>query len=332
MPALIAHYLFGVDALKAPELARLRDATSAPAARAAFLLGCQGPDPFFFAATTTRAPFLHSLARRMHRDHTGRTFELLRSAAARFVPADGGQRPPAGDPSRLLQAFACGMLAHYALDRCAHPYVYAMEDALCRSTPDLADAHHEVHALIESDIDVVMTAGKSGDGSVARRAVHAVFCDIDEVRAAKVALGDASAPATLAIGHAVAAVASQAYGLQAGPDDWAGALDDMRRCYRVIELADAGGSRAVGAVERRVRPHSILQALAHSGGPEAIRSMNLDHRRWSDPHSGISSSESFIDVYERSLAWYREAANSYLDGVPCIDIAAGVNHYGRSAK
>lgn len=310
MPALIAHYLFGLDALASKRCAA-GDVAASPAGRSAFLLGCQGPDPFFFAFTPPRMATKHVLGRRMHRECVAEAFESLRANVSRPTIADPG----------VARAFACGMLAHYALDRTAHPFVYALEHRICSGEDGLSDAHHEVHARIESDIDGALLA------------VRGVGFGVGGLEPADVLELDASYAET--VGRAAGALledcAAVVFGLVTRVGDWQAALDDMRRVYRMIEPAGSSRSLAVAGLERIVRPHSALGELAHRRDvrPDCA-AMNPSARPWSDPLSGVTSSERFVDVYDRALRWYEGALGEFLGNGPCGRFVGGVDYRGRS--
>ncbi len=290
VPALITHCLFGEEAVNRGAVPQLDGADVPAYALRAFCLGCQGPDPFFFAVTTPRGSVARKLAGAMHRDKVGEAFAAVRAGIARLPAADR----PAG------RAFAYGLLAHYALDRCAHPYVYAMEDELCGADEALADAHHEVHAIIESEIDCGVLDAYRGRSTA-------------EVPPVSVLEGDPQA--TRPAGALMADVANRVFGLGLRPVDYEGALGDMRLCYRLIEPSGSQRTRWLGVLERAVRPHSQLAALAHRTDQGADNpSMNPRRRTWTDPFKGGASNEGFAEVFERALADYAGLIERFATG------------------
>lgn len=317
MPALITHYLFGEEALNRGLLPVVGGSDEArEGLRQAFLLGCQGPDPFFFAFSSPRAPAMHALARSMHRGRMTAAFEELRRGTGR-LPA--GARP-------LGEAFACGLLAHYQLDRTAHPYVFALESELCDGEEGerngLSDARHEVHALIESELDCGMLDELRGVGTADFPPVGAL---------------DAPAEAERAGGALMADAALEAFGIALRPADLAGAVADMRFCYRSIEPLGSARQAALSAAERAARSHSMLSALAHRPGLGARgnASMNLGRREWRDPFkegpdgAGLASCESFPEVFERALGGYAGLAAAFLNGEPLAGQVARLDYGGR---
>ena len=141
MPAIITHHIFGEDVLRALPAGMVEGEEEV----LAFLLGNQGPDPLFARFST--APSVAVRCRRLgHAMHDGRVVE------AAFAMRDGVSHLPVAD-ERVGRAFALGALGHYALDRTAHPFVFAQQEALAAAEPSLAGAGSELHAVIESDID-----------------------------------------------------------------------------------------------------------------------------------------------------------------------------------
>ena len=141
MPALITHHLFGErSATLLPD-----GVISDEEQLLAFLLGNQGPDPFFFrvAGWPDHVRASQQLANRMHEERMTGAFLALREGVRHLPAHDAG----------IGRAFALGILSHYQLDRTAHPFVYAQEYALIDANPELSDASSEVHAVIESDLD-----------------------------------------------------------------------------------------------------------------------------------------------------------------------------------
>lgn len=280
MPALITHCLFGEEAVNRGLVAHLDGANVPKDALHAFYLGCQGPDPFFFAVAVPRGRAARSLAGAMHRSRVGKAFAAARTGVGKLPEED----------RRTGRAFVFGLLAHYALDRCAHPFVYALENELCASGGPLSDAHHEVHAVIESEIDCGVLDAYRGRSTA---------------EVAPVSVLEGGPCAIRAAGALMADVANRVFGLGLRPVDYGNALGGMRLCYRLIEPHGSHRTRWLGAFERAARPHSQLSALAHRTDQGADNpSMNPGHRPWTDPFKGGVSNEGFAEVFERALDDY----------------------------
>lgn len=301
MPALLTHHLFGTTTL-----AQLPgELTATQAQRDAFLLGNQGPDPFFFAFATTRGNVVRAMGHRMHAERMAAAFEVLRTSVGRLPPAD---RATGG-------AFVCGLLGHYLLDRCAHPFVYAHEFELCDDNPELHDAYHEVHALLESEIDAAMLLRLGGQTVRDFPPVCALQAGPEVLRPA---------------GALLAQCGSVVFGLPLRATDYGDAVADMRRCYRLIEPAGSPRSRRIAAIERTARPHSLLGALAHrTDVPADTPAMNEGHRPWVDPFSGQTSADSFLDRFEAARHAFASLAPRLLEGGDVHLITRGIDYEGR---
>ena len=304
MPALITHHLFGEQSIELlPE-----GTITADEERLAFLLGNQGPDPFFFRAVTTPARMraATSLAHRMHDERMTSAFSALRDGVSHLRQEDQG----------MGRAFALGMLSHYALDRTAHPFVYAQEFALVGANPELADGESEVHAVIESDLDAWMLWRE-------RHGTVETYHPADELaRTPRI---------TRVAGALMSHVAWTAFGITLGATEYAGAVDNMELVYRLIEPAGSRRAKLVGTAERLGRPHSLLASLAHRVcRGEECAAANLERHTWRDPFTSEPSSESFADRFQAALMGWPSLAVAFTRGGEELRReVAGLNYSGK---
>ena len=92
----------------------------------------------------------------MHRSRMSRQFACLRDGVSHLQPRD----------ANLGRAFALGLLSHYVLDRNAHPFVYEQQFGIVESDPELEASGSQVHAVLESDLDVLMLQLKRDGATV----------------------------------------------------------------------------------------------------------------------------------------------------------------------
>lgn len=305
MPALITHHLFGEEAAThLPE-----GIVSGQEELIAFLLGNQGPDPFFarFRTLPTRAAACHRLARAMHDGHVTAAFASLR---------DGASHVPEEEAS-VARAFVLGLLAHYVLDSTAHPFVYAQEDAICSAGVGLEDAGTDVHAVIESDID----------GWVLWQERHETVESFDVISVLA---------STQRIDHVAGALlsktAGEVFGIGLGPEQYAGSVGDYRFAYKAVEPANSPKVRFFADVERLVRPHSHLASMSHQViDSDDCPAINLERRVWRDPSTGKPSTESFADLYHDAVNAYPGFAEALAMGnlARLRELCAGRNYDGR---
>lgn len=303
MPALITHHLFGEESVE-----RLpAGIVTTDEERIAFLIANQGPDPFFFRARTPHLRSCMKLAQRMHAARISRQFAALR---------DGVSSLPSHDAS-IGRAFALGMLSHYVLDRNAHPFVYDQQWGIQRMDSDLARSGSKVHAVIESDLDVLMLQAKRAGATCADCPPASELVTTERVN--KVA------------GALMSFVARSVYGLEVGAAEYGGAVADMQLAYRVVEPAGSLSSRLVGMVEGIAANYSLLTSLAHRVTDEAPAAVgNLRHLPWSNPFTEEQSFESFPEVFDRALDDYASTAERFIKGAEAEAITRRLNYSGRT--
>lgn len=303
MPAIITHHLFGEQsATLLPE-----GVISTEEELLAFLLGNQGPDPFFFrfAGTPKAIKSSMSLGQKMHEGNIYRAFSVLHESVSRLPKHDA----PIG------RAFALGVLSHYALDRAAHPFIYAQEHAIIAANPDLRGSGSEVHAVIESDIDSWMLWQKR----------HSTVLECPP--ASELAYTDRILQVA---GALMSQVAWSVFGTEITPSAYPSAVKNMELLYKVIEPYGSLGSNATGAVEGLVKNHSLLQALSHRivKDNECVAA-NLEHVQWKNPFTGETSNESFLDCFDKASSGWPELALAFTHGGDELKEAlAGLNYSG----
>lgn len=302
MPALITHHLFGEESInKLPQ-----GLVTSEDERVAFLIANQGPDPFFFRVRTPNAAACMKLAHVMHSSRMTNQFEALRDGVTHLNKHDAG----------VGRAFVLGLLSHYTLDRTAHPFVYAQQWGIQEADPSLSDAGSEVHAIIESDIDVLMLSLKRDGATVATYPPESELVTTERVN--KVA------------GALMCFMARSTYGLDVGSSEYGGAVADMKLVYRLIEPASLPVAPLIGDAEAWARGgRTMLGALSHRAATKAPRgAANLDHHEWKNPFTNETSSESFPEIFNRALDEYSDLACAFVEGADLSTVTRHINYSG----
>ena len=302
MPALITHHLFGeesIDRLPAGII-------SSEDERAAFLLANQGPDPFFFRVRTPDMNTCMELGRVMHRSRMSRQFTVLRDGVSRLQKHDAG----------VGRAWALGLVSHYVLDRNAHPFVYAQQWGIQEAAPELADASGQVHAVIESDLDVLMLQLKRDGATTADYPPASELVTTDRIN--KVA------------GALTSMIARSVYGFEVGANEYGGSVADMQLAYKLIEPAGSARIDLIAKVEQLFKDYSLLRALSHrvTAEPPAAAG-NLACHDWKNPFTGEVRSESFPALFERALDDYGQAAARFIETGDMEAMTQHINYSGR---
>lgn len=302
MPAIIAHHIFGEDAAELLPSGMIEGEEEL----LAFLLGNQGPDPLFarFSALPSRAMADHALAHQMHACRCGSALAAFRSGVEHLPRED----------ERIGRAFVLGLLGHYALDSCAHPFVFAQQEALAAADPELEGSQSDLHAVIESDIDSWLLWEKRA-ATVLERPAYAYLMRTPRIDRVAGALFSQTALGV--------------YGVSIGVEEYGRAVADYELEYRLLDPAGTVRLQLAGAAERLVRRHSFAQAMAHRvTRSHECPAANLERRAWADPEDGRERHESFADLFDAALDSYDELAKSFVRG----NLHVGVDYNGRTLR
>ena len=305
MPALITHHIFGEDI--ASELPA--GLVTGEEELIAFLLGNQGPDPLFarFSTLPARVAACRGLAARIQSGRVTRSFLAVREGVGHLPVTDG----------RIGRAFALGLLGHYALDRATHPFVIAQERAIAAAGTGLAGSEREVHAVIESDLDSWILWEKRRATTEERPAAGNLMRTPRTERVA---------------GALLSQVALSVYGTVVGPREYGAAVRDYELLYRAVEPAGSVRARLLGAAERLVRPHSLLEASAHYvRRTDECAAANLERRAWRHPFTGEVRTDTFADLFDEARLAYPALAEAFVRGdeAQLRELVGGVNYEGR---
>lgn len=305
MPALITHHIFGESVVTS-----LPDGViGGEEEMLAFLLGNQGPDPLLarFSAAPRVSRTCHRLAALMQTRRPVGTLLALRDAV-RSLPAT---------QSRIGRAFALGMLGHYALDREAHPFVVAQQRGIVEVDPTLALLEREVHAIIESDLDV-WVLWEFRQATVEERPAAANLMRTDRV--------------SVVAGSLVSQVALSAHGIALDAREYPRCVRDYERVYRMADPAGSLRSILAGRLERALLGSSLVSSLAHRpASSDECPAANLSCLPWRHPFTGEVREESFADIFDVARLSYPELSEAFVRGDEgrLVALVGGVNHEGR---
>lgn len=276
MPSIITHDTFGQDIYRElfTSIGGSRDEAEA------FLLGNQGPDPLFYSVAIPWLIPSSDMGNVMHDKLPARLLDAFKTDLP-FLPED--ERP-------IARAYALGFLCHYTLDSTAHPFIFSQQYALCDAgEPGLTrDDGHEVHALIETELDELVLYVKRSETverfNPARDILKGTEHMLDVVSKLYIY------------------VCMAAYGRTVPKDLFRGSVHAMRLGQRAFHSASGLKREILGRTEELVRRYSFCRAMSHR--PIELEQSIFDnhqHKRWEDPFTGEASTESFWDLYERAL-------------------------------
>lgn len=146
MPSVIAHMWYGDVACHSIADDKLR--TAIRKYHGAYLLGCQGPDIFYYYhrwpwSSHRRCKKVYGFGNALHYTHINEGIGLLLKEARK-------------NQDELLTAYTAGYVSHWCMDTVCHPYVYYETDSLQHDT---GYAHQLFEAQIDRGILDVKNAG-----------------------------------------------------------------------------------------------------------------------------------------------------------------------------
>jgi len=260
MPASYVHQCIALEACRAlPPYAASPDGDALRA-------GAEGPDPLFFSLSPLGGAFsMPRMAAMLHNRHTD-IFLLALLDACRGAP--------------LLQAFACGFLAHYAADTICHPFIYA------RSLTADGAYSSTAHSRLEQSLDMLYY----------RRQGHARGLPRQLAGYAALSGGDKDA-----IAAAFAAAVQSAYpGYAPGAARIRRSFDDAVMICRLLQSGDGRLFRAAGRLSGVGR---LLQAHMLPPCPPQTDAANERHAPWASLWAPeIRRTESFFDLCDAAVS------------------------------
>ncbi len=277
MPAIITHYQFGHEIYHNAyeSIGATKDDFDA------FMLGCQGPDIMFYSVLDPTLSDAWEIGSTMHASNPNKLLAAFHRSAHMLPP----------ELRTIGVAYFRGLLCHYCLDSAVHPLVYAQQIAYCSAGIKGLDAthDHEVHAEIESELDVLVLSTKA-------------HMTIQRFNPAKRAL-NASRRTSDVVSFLYKNVALAQFGIDIPVESYTKSLDLYRSVLAVLHSPKGTKKRILGMVERIFRDHSFLEAMSHTNKLIYESSFdNREHAPWTDPGTGIVRFESFWDLYDAAQA------------------------------
>lgn len=307
MPAVITHYLFGRKIYEdmPPELFPAREDFEA------FMLGNQGPDVLFFSPVALGGTIDAGLGTLMHKCDGAKLLTCMKDAAT-MLP----------DNIRSIgQAYVRGLYCHFLLDSALHPFVYAQQNAIVNAGVeglDAADAH-EVHAEIESELDVLALSRIDG----------ATIAGFDTTLAL-----EASPQTVHVISLMYKYVCKCALDRDIRADAYAQGVDGYRLTLLALHSPRGIKRGILGITERLFRKHSMARAMSHRNRllTESIFD-NREHAPWVHPGTDEVRTESFWDIYHRAqIRAHQEVPLMIEDGFDLEAAARGMDFDGNPTR
>lgn len=306
MPSIITHDTFG------QELYAHLNATIGQSddEKQAFLLGCQGPDVFFYGLVNPRIPQANRFAKKLHRCNTTDFLCALALCVPQIVEENRRLDPYEPSALDIARAYALGYLMHFELDSRVHPFVFSQTFAYCNAgVPGLnMSSQSEVHVEIECELDELVLTVKRGQTISTFDPSSEILKGTDRV--------------LNIVGKLFEAAFAMSHGEHMPQNCFRLSVKAYRQTLRWLYSVTGVKRQLIGRFETLFRQHSYLRAMIHKNVKltESIFD-NHEHYPWVDPWvKNVSHTDSFWDLYvralhdgERHIAAYAEILNSLED-------------------
>ena len=135
-----------------------------------YLVGAQGPDPFFFYGIIPltgkkRGPLIRNFGNKLHKKDPSEMFKFMVEYASEKKNKD------------ILYSYILGAGMHYILDRKIHPYVYYKTGF--SDNKKLKKIYFAHHTLFETNLDILLINDKYKDYKV--KPIDSIKCDEEKI-------------------------------------------------------------------------------------------------------------------------------------------------------
>lgn len=311
MPSLITHDYFGREYLSSNK----KTSSWSNDEVEAYLLGNQGPDPFFYAVITPRFYHYTSIGSLIH-DKKPTEFLIALSEQSNKLPS--AEQP-------IAQAYIKGYLGHYLLDSTLHPLVYAFEYAIeeCGISGISGKDHHEIHAIIESELDEMVLSQKYG------LTVNA-FRPYKEILRAD----DASLEI---ISRLYVQTIYTIFNRTIPYDLFKESVKNFRCVQRLFYSPKGIKRKAISSVEKLFRRHSFYASMSHLAVERNSSFYANDaHLPWANPFTFEIKTDSFWDLFDAAQDRARKSTET-VAAIPANNdlahtITGGLNFSGKPVE
>lgn len=242
-------------------------------------VGTQGPDIFLFHRLwppVTIYKALFGTASRIHSEKPDKLFEAF------------AEYHEESENPHIARSYIYGFILHYALDRNCHPYVYAFQN-------QITDANKHIHPLaahnqVEHAVDTYLLYNRKGIYPPSLFNPDETFTS-DEKELNEIA-------------ELMHFVIKKCYKKDVEKAEIVRAVTDTAKLQATLSDKKGGATRLAHAIERPLGPVTGYFKLSASIKPKdldlAQRYANERGKEWTSPYSGVTSTESFEELFEKA--------------------------------
>lgn len=283
MPDLITHYLFAKEAM-----VKMNKQEQIQPYRALYDLGCNGPDFFFYYhilpwQDKTNKESVHHLGSLLHQQKINSFFKEMLIALKQNNTSDH-------------YVYTLGYLAHYFLDRKAHPYIFYFSGVVDPHDPKTF-IYKYWHKRFEVAIDEQMLVQKE-------KITIKQFHPAKIIRAKEIPLNELYQFLNLLF--------QKTYQYQLSKNDFDDSIKEFEQDLKLLYSKKKWKKKAMLKIEKRFKLEPLVSTAMYSIEKENIDFLNLKKQVWYDPCTKEKREESFLELYDQAL-------KEYLDFIKMLD-------------
>ena len=276
MPSSLTHYAFNKDVLESSQdLVFMKDNCDI------YLLGAQGPDPFFFYGRIPLKNKKIDFGSKLHKVSPSKNFATMFKYANKFE----------GRAKDYLYAYIYGAILHYLLDRSVHPYVFY------RTGFGYKNSFYD-HTLFETHLDVLLMNDyyKRYEAST----IEAIKADENKVILVSTMYED---------------LAKQVYqDFTIDSKVFADSHKEMMTIQKILYSKEG----VKKFFYKNLFSKSLINSMSHPlkvRDDDIVDYLNLRKNTWKNPASGVESNTSIIEIIEATkkevLKWKEVILSAY---------------------
>lgn len=275
MPAFFSHYRFGFHSYRELQMSFVKEAiVKHPHA---FVLGCQGPDLFFYHIGNYNGNE-RDFAGRLHEENTATFLNSLFEKA--YMRNDNNS-----ERTQIEIAYATGFLAHYCLDSKAHPYIYSMVGTT------KGNYYTGKHFALESDIDLRLL----------RKLDNSRPSDYDVENIVKLSKSEREVVAVL-LSYAVT---RSLYGAHLSVEKSKFILKEIEMAMALMKDKSGNKGKYAKIIEKKFLGYYLGSSLLYNDLSSGIKDCcNEEHMVWLNPFTDFLSTKSFFDLFDEAKEEY----------------------------